>query len=366
MYLFLGLFVAIWRGHSIFYMFDANSRGPNGVKSPNGVACITRHLKLDTLVDAFLKNLPTKEGLNDFKVHRIAITTGPCERERQPEPEEKKIEPIPTGFQPIIPGKKILRGTLSQFDERFGKPPNTIDAAVAVMALTFSLIHKSDTWSSPIIDEILINGNELYDQSVETLGYEFNPWSQKLTVELVKNIFKVGVLKANCELRHADQRGIIDIKGSQIQNLRQGIEKFFEENTHGVLQTQALTAGIWEEGENIYMFDASPRGKTGLPAPSGTACLLSFLNAKLAFDHIVSCMVTQEQKSGEFVITPVEIIVGSVKTKRKVPPKKIEEKTPEPSPSKLAAAEERRKLRELVRKDQICSICVMRCIYLDF
>lgn len=105
-----------------------------------------------------------------------------------------------------------------------------------------------------------------------------------------------------------------------------GIERFFEENTHGILQTDPLTVAIWENAEDnlIYMFDPNKRGITGMPAPYGFACLITFANAKIAADHITAC-ISADQRQGEFIITPVEIVVGSTRTKRKQSAKAAEE-----------------------------------------
>lgn len=118
-----------------------------------------------------------------------------------------------------------------------------------------------------------------------------------------------------------------------------------------MLQTEFLTVGLWEEdGEIIYMFDPNPRGKTGLPAREGAACVVTFVNAKMASDHIISLLPADKYMEGEFVITPVEIVVGDKRTKRKVPVKKKPEVPPPlPECSKAVADAEKRRLRKMVR-----------------
>jgi len=70
------------------------------------------------------------------------------------------------------------------------------------------------------------------------------------------------------------------------------MERFFEENTHGVLVTAPLTVALWEQKQDegnplIYIFDPNPRSSTGMPLFGGTACALAFVNAKMASDHII-------------------------------------------------------------------------------
>lgn len=95
-------------------------------------------------------------------------------------------------------------------------------------------------------------------------------------------------------------------------NVLVGIQKFFEENTHGIIQTEALTVAIWEEQDRpgiIYMFDPNPCGPAGQHQNDGTACVLFFESPELAAMHFISNL-PQAKRTGEYVITPVEIVVG--------------------------------------------------------
>ncbi|KAB0791417.1 hypothetical protein PPYR_03217 [Photinus pyralis] len=311
---------AIWKGVKIYYMFDSNSRGPCGATCPSGEACITRCLNTNAIADIFLGNLP-KEGRNGFAIHSVRIRVTPCPRPLKPEEKPVKEEPPKyTGITGVMPGKHILRGTFSQEDDKFGRGRNVQSAPVAIIALSMSLVHNPSTWTTPIVDDILYLGDELYMSTLESLGYEYNPWEQGLTVHLVNKDYKVGLLRANFGLRTTDQRGMIDIKHPSIMNIRQGLENFFEENTHGVIETETLTVAIWEEDEQpgfVYMYDPNPRGPAGLYLSGGTACLLIFETVKMAADHFIANVTDKTKRRGEFVITPVEIVVGNAKTKPK-------------------------------------------------
>ncbi|XP_074039685.1 uncharacterized protein [Leptinotarsa decemlineata] len=347
------LSVAIWRGRKMYYMCDALNRGPNGIISPNGTACITRYLDLEKLANTFLANI-SRYGSNTFYIHNVNMVIDMCPREREP---KVIIEPPktvrPGGFQDVIPGKCILKGTISQDDPKFGKEPGVMSSPIAFIALTMTLLHKTNTWSKLMIDNIIEVGADLYDESIDNLGYDFNPWEEKLDIYRVNNDYKIGVLKANCELRTTDQKGIIDSKEYSVLNLRRGIEKFFEENTHGILVTQPLTVAIWEEErENddplIYMFDPNSRGPTGMPNFTGAACLVTFVNAELASDHIIGCIMEPEQKMGEFTIVPVEIVVGNMKTSKKVGKHPVKSDISVlPRCSKLVADEEMKAMRKI-------------------
>lgn len=216
------LLLAVWRKGPIFYMFDSDSRGPNGFTCINGVACITRYLRLEDLVEVFLHNLD-KTGDNRFFIHTVAITVDPCPREevRKKKPKLKQNDQV-TSFVPIVPGRYIVRGSISQEDPKFGRRLNAQLAPMAYVALAMTLVHRCMFWTKPIIDEIVTIGDQLYGDTLDSLGFEFNPWEDVLTLDETPTNFKIGSLTADCELRPYDQRGVINVKNSNILNLRQG------------------------------------------------------------------------------------------------------------------------------------------------
>ncbi|KAG5865092.1 hypothetical protein JTB14_025599, partial [Gonioctena quinquepunctata] len=218
------LTVAVWRGEKMFYMFDGLNRGPNGVLSPNGTACITRYLDLGKMADTFLANV-SKYGNNMFVIHNVEMDKDLCPREREPKIIVKPPKTVAVGgFSNVMPGKSIVRGTLSQDDPKFGKNSGVMSSPIAIIALTMSLLHKTNSWSKPIIDNILEIGEELYEDSLDSLGYDFNPWEDKLDIHRVKNDYKIGMLKANCELRFTERTGLLDTKDPTSLNLRQDEE----------------------------------------------------------------------------------------------------------------------------------------------
>lgn len=103
------LTVAIWRGNKVYFMFDGMNRGPNGVVSLNGTACITRYLDLQEMSKVFLANL-SHYGRNTFSIHRVTMTRDVCPRAR--EPKELKENPRKRGvsgtggFQAVVAGER--------------------------------------------------------------------------------------------------------------------------------------------------------------------------------------------------------------------------------------------------------------------
>ncbi|XP_044260521.1 uncharacterized protein LOC123008654 [Tribolium madens] len=312
--------VGVWKSDEVFYMFDPHANGPSGLKTPVGVSCITRFINLEDLAKIYMKNLP-KYGNNFFEIHSFSFSHDKCVRERHPEEKVEKVTKI-GGFNPVMAGKSILRGDVKLDCTKFDRGVHINSAAIAFVALALSLSKDPETWTKIIIREILTVGEELHNDSIDRLEGKFDPWKDRLGVRQVKTDFSIGRLKVNCALRFTEQKGIVDVKNTKTPNLRQGLERFFEENSHGILVADKFVLPVWEQMKgdevNIFMFDPNSRGATGLPSQGGSACIMKFCNSKLASDHIKACMMDIDKTRTEFAIIPVEIIVGSAKTRRKV------------------------------------------------
>ncbi|KAK9886347.1 hypothetical protein WA026_015864 [Henosepilachna vigintioctopunctata] len=319
--------VGVWKGATVYYMFDCHKTSVNGVKCSTGYPCITRYLKTELMADIYLQNLE-KEGCNTFFIHKVDIKEERYQRPKDIMEKAGLAKPMKmTGFTDIVTGKSILRGGLSQDDPKFGRIGNALSAPVAYVALTMSLIHKPATWSKPIVDEVISVGDELFTQTAKEAGTSFNPWEHTMDPYMVSKDYRVGVLQANIQLKKNEQSGILEIRDPKILNLRQGFEKFFAENTHGILYSPPnICYAVWEEMCEglpiIYLFDPNRRSSTGLPSSHGTACVITFGSAKMASDHILACVETPDEKHQKFTLIPVEIIVGPYKTvRKKVKPK---------------------------------------------
>ncbi|XP_045468526.1 uncharacterized protein LOC123676579 [Harmonia axyridis] len=316
-----GYSVGVWKGSTVYYMFDPHNTGITGARSPIGYPCITRYLKTELLADIFLQNIPI-EGLNVFTVHQVTMNEERYQRTKDIMEKAGAAQPIKiSGFTEVIPGKTILRGSYSQDDPKFGRGENVLSAPVAYIALTMSLIHKPETWAKPIVDEVICVADELFNHTMMVAEPDFNPWEDTMDPHNVAKDYRVGVLQANLQIRNSDQAGILDIRDTVVLNLRQGLERFFMENTHGIIYSPPnICYAIWEQENDghsiLYMFDPNKRGPTGLPSPHGVACVLTFASPKMAADHILACIKDPQDKHHQYTILPVEITVGPFKTSK--------------------------------------------------
>ncbi|XP_017785371.1 PREDICTED: uncharacterized protein LOC108568673 [Nicrophorus vespilloides] len=302
---------AVWRTRNFYFLFYPQQKGPRGNASENGVACVLRFRSLEVLAKCFVRGMP-RIGKNFFGLHKVSFVVDNCAK---PAREEMRIErpATLTGYINLRPGIFMIRGGIHQDHHIFGRGTNAQCAPIALVSLAMTLVHNCEYWTRPIIDEIICIGDSIYGNALDRCDLDFNPWEEKMTIAMAPNDFKIGKIKVNCERRHTEQRGIIDIKDPTILNLRAGVERFFEENSYGVIETDFLTVAIWEmEDESnynyIYMFDPNPRGPTGQPWPEdGAACVIKFVEPKAMTDHIISLL--DADRDGQFLITPVEIVI---------------------------------------------------------
>lgn len=86
-------------------MFDGLNRGPNGIVSPYGTACVLRYLKTEDIANDFLQNLP-EYGKNNFMIHKVTMSKGICPREREPKELTEPVVTVKTGgFREVMIGK---------------------------------------------------------------------------------------------------------------------------------------------------------------------------------------------------------------------------------------------------------------------
>lgn len=305
--------VGLFKLEDFYFMFDPASRGPNGVVEENGMACITRHSDLRTVAEIINANLE-KDGLNDFTIDAVMFKIEYANRPQPPMEKVISINPKITAFEEINPGKLILSGNYNQNNPKFEKMTNAATCCNALVALAMAHIHKPETWSRPIVDDVLTNGNLLFDLTKEQLGFDFNPWEDTMSLDLVNKVFKIGVWQVKVEFKDDVQHGILNIKHPTIFNLRRACEYFFEHNTHGVIEADCQTCAVWVENDLFYTFDPYPRGSTGMYQVGGSACLMVFKSIKMMTDHFLENIPCNDC---EFQITPVAIFTEEIKDKKK-------------------------------------------------
>ncbi|CAH0548625.1 unnamed protein product [Brassicogethes aeneus] len=328
-----GLLVGIFKGATVYFMYDPHERGPDGSKDPIGRPCLTRFLDLDKLISLFKSNI-NPYGTNYFDIYSVCLeefvskqaenAEVDLEAEKTlPQPAEPGTTALPGltlgGWKKISGGKFILRGTLENCNFA---PVKT--AAFNFIALAMSLIHKPSIWTYPMIVEIGDSGDDLFKECRGENDPPFDLTANPLIIEKTKNLFNVGNIKCHVILRLPGLVGNVNSKSSGQLNLRQALESLFKTNTHGILEIGGYTISVWEDYDAIndkpliYLYDPVPRGATGMPiAYGGKPCALYFVHDTLfVSQHIKDILSADMNEDGEFVLTAVEVVAGGKKSKK--------------------------------------------------
>lgn len=91
----------------------------------------------------------------------------------------------------------------------------------------------------------------------------------------------------------------------------------------GVIQSDQLTVAVWLDDDFYFLFDPNSRGSTGLYSSGGRSSLLMFKGIQLLSSHFLA-NIPVEYHTGEYTITPVEIVVFEKQEAQKKPLKKSE------------------------------------------
>lgn len=171
--------VGIWKYEDYFFYFDSHSRGPEGYddckfsqeESQNsriqgatfyfpfsvdsGTACLMRLSSIPELALQINSNFT----IGKEEVYNIASVEA-IFRERLP---DGTIKPEFKEYKKLTEKKGILRSSFYQGDqEKFDVNADKQTFANLLMALAISKILPSHLWNKSTIDELLVQGNELY------------------------------------------------------------------------------------------------------------------------------------------------------------------------------------------------------------
>ncbi|XP_011305536.1 uncharacterized protein [Fopius arisanus] len=235
----------------------------------------------------------------------------------------KNLPPL-NAFKPLEgDARAILSGSTHQGSEIF--PWGIRDkqtSANCVVALGMGVIKDPITWTKKILDEILVVGTSLHEESVKFGGRE-----GRLRAEEVVRIFHIGknVLTADVEVETVKGQVALpppepEVKGKgkakkkppkpkkkkgkqkrapppppPVIFLEEGLGKFFEGNRAGVLTTGNYSVALWRDQGVFFMFDPRSRDNRGLVADSGTACVMWFACLEPLYDVILANLEGEEK-----------------------------------------------------------------------
>lgn len=151
-----------------------------------------------------------------------------------------------TIFQKSIPSNLKVVYLCSQYNHFRSRTKQGL--ACCFMAFGFSYIYPEIEWSTQIMNEILIEGNQLYLDSTDD-GTAPNPILKK---------FHIKDVTLELTLSDPDVIGTLESYDQRVCDIVQGLRMFFRYNKAGIFQCEDLEMLIWRKGP-FFIYDSNGR-----------------------------------------------------------------------------------------------------------
>nr|XP_037875168.1 uncharacterized protein LOC101735788 isoform X2 [Bombyx mori] len=329
--------VAIWNEGGKYYIYHpwpADKYGHKVGLREDGKACLLYFTRVSRLCELLTESAGDKKrgafSISDIKVFQ---------REGIPPPINK--------LTPVAPGRWVIKGHFHEGDARFPEEHRNKQATpTSIAAIAMANVVSPDEWTPDDIDEILIRGDVLYQNTMEHLekmGIDLNapkldeemdeeeeaPPTGTLSAIHVINRFKITDYDCietevfdsmyNGQLNPDTSSGMISLKAS--------LEEFFKGNSYGVVTARGGSMAVWKGEDHLYLFEPHGCDNSGFPSDEtrAAACLIRLSGgASELADAILANLSPGSDDS--FNISPVSITATRLNMAIGVPETKLESK----------------------------------------
>ncbi|KAF5281690.1 hypothetical protein FQA39_LY17711 [Lamprigera yunnana] len=256
-----GLHVAIWKDKH-YYMYDGGGRRKDLHSDRCGQAVLIYVYDIPELTTILLKY--TNLDNRPFTISKISISkiVGKCE------PEEEIICDVSSErsfFNIIDEDKAVVLASYDLSDLCFDFTRNKQAIAMATVCLVYSRITPPSSWHRRTLDKIMLIGNQLYLELVESEGLV------EMSMENIPAIFTIGPYEVELLIYLNIYCNNMFKKGCPM--LQKALEKFFATNNMAIVCIEKATLAIWFQRNMYYCFDPYTRNNEGIKCRRGNACV---------------------------------------------------------------------------------------------
>ncbi|XP_055845210.1 uncharacterized protein LOC129911430 [Episyrphus balteatus] len=206
-------------------------------------------------------------------------------------------------FDIEIPKKLFsLWGSIHPLSSVFGESRNKQHLAINVVACYVAILYRVNDWNTQIIDSIVINGNDYYNESVSSITRK----DYEISLEHLNTVFQNGYINLNVHLESVVY-GYLYAKGRNELNLAAALGYFFTYNQYGIVQCMKRSLAIGKIESGYFMFECQSHGHPLFPAGEGAAYVLRTTQLQVLLYCIVMTLNNSFYNS-QFTIHKVEII----------------------------------------------------------
>lgn len=189
----------------------------------------------------------------------------------------------------------IVRGTISQGDAQFKLSSNKQCTAIAAMSICIAAIEKTTTWTTDVIDYIVINGNICYNNciknreplsanSIDSHYLRHTEILLDVTIPIEDNVDdKITLIRRDPIRGH-----LVNDNGADFPSLKNLLNKLIYNNVTGILSCHKYSVAILSNEEGIGIFDSHSRDAAGKATSDGVACYIF----KTSVEEVLEILLT--------------------------------------------------------------------------
>lgn len=268
------ILLLIWKSNGNFYVFDSNGRteccvtdADKGfaslicVGSLTNIACLIVQMSDLKASDFFV--------ISELQMKQLSFNEKDYEISKNIDVDNSNPY---SSFMVLSEHFAIVQGTLNVSNNCFKSTRNLQSLAVCCVANIYNLIHPPNSWTSKVVDKVIMLGDQMYkDCTKYDLPEEFtiDNIPQQLSIGTYNVKLRIIPYQRGGQLQHSSNHSMTD--------LMLELENFFIEYSCALLQVDHLMLVIWKRDTVYYLFDPYARGKSGevihVRGPPGAACL---------------------------------------------------------------------------------------------
>ena len=282
--------LAIWKTKKYFFIFDSNPRRKDIFQDPNGAATLTCLQSIRAVISVLLDRTNIENQpflLSRLKVLKIMEID---------EPEDELITER-SEYQILNDKKAVVRASFDLGDKCFSFTRNKQALTMCTVSLVYSRITSPNTWKKTTLDKIMVVGNQLFIECMESEEI------CNISLDNLPAVFTIGpyvvevFIYANLHVDTMFKKG-----RCRIQEV---LEIFFEKNTNAIVEIEKYTLAIWHQRGMYYCFDPYARDTEGFKCRHGAACVTMNVDLQTLIETLV---VNFDDKDDIFKVHAIKVL----------------------------------------------------------
>ena len=169
----------------------------------------------------------------------------------------------------------FIFGNFHQNDARFSEQSRGYQCTCnALCMLSYSLCHDVD--NGLILDEVLCEGDVLYQTVISILKSDGKFMNQLLSLEEIPDDFEVKIGKFTLEKLPIVCGPLIDTQDLGLPTLHDALQSAFSNVSSGLVTIGAICSAVFKKNDLYVFLDSHCHGENGLSSSDGASCLMTF------------------------------------------------------------------------------------------